>query len=100
MTEAPKRKGVRRKKNGEVVNLYGGPLPNARQPDLDVIRHLEWLLERAKAGEIVQTTVAYGFANGSANWCSKGQTKTTWRRTMIGALADAQFSLLRVGEDA
>lgn len=96
MTAARKR----RRKSAEVVCFGGGNiLPSPRNPDEDVIRHLEWMLERARAGEITQATTAYSYADGATGWCSKGSNKPALRRAMIGALADAQFCLLRAGED-
>jgi hypothetical protein len=77
----------------EVVTISGDALASQTAPDLDLIRHFEWLLERARSGEVVCAVVAFGYADGAAGWCGKAPGHTQRRYSLLGALEVAKAEI-------
>lgn len=86
----------RRKKSAQIVTLSRAIIPSPREPDEDIIRHLEWVLERARAGEITSALTVYAYADGAVGHCQKGPAHFQRGLAMLGALELAKNELVEM----
>lgn len=49
----------------KVQSLHGEPIPSLGEPNVDLVEHLEWLLDRAEAGEVIGLAYAIKFQDRS-----------------------------------
>ena len=73
----------------ELYNIDGSYRGEAGQPDPDVIEHLEKLMERAQAGEIVGIAYAFEWIDGSIGSARAGEQSAR----LVGALECIKIAL-------
>ena len=76
---------------GEVVGLYDSTIPESGEPVPAVIEQLEWILDRAKAGEITGVAIALHFRDNCTNRAFCGVLSYS----LVGRLSELQGLLLK-----
>jgi len=76
---------------GDIVGIFGAPVPEAGKPSPALVARLEELLEQARSGEIQGLAGAALFRDGATVVVSAGLAN----RTLVGTLAIAQTRVVQ-----
>lgn len=81
--------------DGDVESLFGGPT-GEREVSSACVEGLEYLLERARNGEVIGFAASFLHADGTANYCACGHVGGY---SMLGALEIVRCELVDAVRD-
>ena len=77
-----------------IVGIHGQPVMQERRPNDLIIKRLEWLLEAARAGEVVGLASAYVFHDGSSQFTINGVISYSMVGALHASLVDAANEIM------